>query len=72
MPVGKNNRYGHPNKEVFDNLAKSKIYRTDIEGSIMFKDEKVSPLATQSTWSHYSELLSIKDINKYITIYYFQ
>ncbi len=30
----------------------------------MFKDEKVSPLATQLTWSHYSELLSIKDINK--------
>ena len=30
----------------------------------MFSDEKVSPLATQLTWSHYSELLSIKDINK--------
>ena len=30
----------------------------------MFKDEKVSPLATQLTWSHYSELLSIKDTNK--------
>ena len=30
----------------------------------MFKDEKVSPLATQLTWSHYSELLSIKDSNK--------
>ena len=30
----------------------------------MFKDEKVPPLATQLTWSHYSELLSIKDINK--------
>ena len=30
----------------------------------MFKDEKVSPLATQLTWSHYSELLSIKDIIK--------
>ena len=30
----------------------------------MFKDEKVSPLATQLTWSHYSELLSIKNINK--------
>jgi len=32
----------------------------------MFKDEKVSPVATQLTWSHYSELLSIKDINKLI------
>ena len=30
----------------------------------MFKDEKVSPVATQLTWSHYSELLSIKDNNK--------
>ena len=30
----------------------------------MFKDEKVSPLATQLTWSHYSGLLSIKEINK--------
>jgi len=30
----------------------------------MFSDGKVSPLATQLTWSHYSELLSIKDINK--------
>ena len=35
--VGKNNRYGHPNKEVLDNLENSKIYRTDIDGSIMFK-----------------------------------
>ena len=34
----------------------------------MFSDEKVSPLATQLTWSHYSELLSIKDIN--IVMYY--
>ena len=30
----------------------------------MFKDEKWSPVATQLTWSHYSELLSIKDENK--------
>ena len=37
ISVGKNNRYGHPNKEVLDNLKNSKIYRTDIEGSIMFK-----------------------------------
>ena len=34
----------------------------------IFKDKKVSPLATQLTWSHYSELLSIKDIN--ILMYY--
>jgi len=37
ISVGKNNRYGHPNKEVFENLDDSKIYRTDEDGSIMFK-----------------------------------
>ena len=37
IPVGKNNRYGHPNKEVLNNLENSKIYRTDQDGSIMFK-----------------------------------
>ena len=40
ISVGKNNRYGHPNKEVLDNLEKSKIYRTDKDGSIMFKISK--------------------------------
>ena len=30
----------------------------------VFSDEKVSPMATQLTWSHYTELLSIKDKNK--------
>ncbi len=37
ISVGANNRYGHPNKEVLDNLDNSKIYRTDQDGSIMFK-----------------------------------
>ena len=37
ISVGKNNRYGHPNKEVLDNLENSKIYRTNHDGSIMFK-----------------------------------
>ena len=37
ISVGKNNRYGHPNKEILENLDDSKIYRTDIYGSIMFK-----------------------------------
>ena len=37
ISVDKNNRYGHPNKEVLDNLNNSKIYRTDQDGSIMFK-----------------------------------
>ena len=37
ISVGKNNRYGHPNKEVLNNLDNSKIYRTDEDGSILFK-----------------------------------
>ena len=37
ISVGKNNHYGHPNKEVLEKLKDSKIYRTDIDGSIMFK-----------------------------------
>ena len=37
ISVGKNNRYGHPNKEVLNTLKYSKIYRTDQVGSIMFK-----------------------------------
>lgn len=40
ISVGKNNRYGHPNKEILDNLNCSKIYRTDQDGSIMFKINK--------------------------------
>ncbi len=37
ISVGKNNRYGHPNKDVLSVLKKSNIYRTDMQGSIMFK-----------------------------------
>ena len=37
ISVGKNNRYGHPNNEVLNILEDSKIYRTDQDGSIMFK-----------------------------------
>lgn len=37
ISVGKNNRYGHPNNNVLDNLKQSIIYRTDENGSIMFK-----------------------------------
>lgn len=36
ISVGKNNRYGHPNNNVLENLEDSKIYRTDEDGSIMF------------------------------------
>lgn len=37
ISVGKTNRYGHPNKEILNNLDTSKVYRTDQDGSIMFK-----------------------------------
>ena len=37
ISVGKNNRYGHPNKEVLETLKDSRVYRTDQNGSIMFK-----------------------------------
>jgi len=37
ISVGKNNRYGHPNNNVLENLSYSKTYRTDQDGSIMFK-----------------------------------
>ena len=36
IPVGKNNRYGHPNEEILVNLKESIIYRTDQNGSIKF------------------------------------
>ena len=41
ISVGENNSYGHPHKEVIKNLNKSKIYRTDIYGSvkITFKEK---------------------------------
>lgn len=37
ISVGKNNRYGHPNKEVLNILNNSKIYRTDLNGTIAIK-----------------------------------
>ena len=37
ISVGKDNRYGHPNKEVLQNLKDSKIYRTDQDGSVIIK-----------------------------------
>ena len=36
ISVGKDNKYGHPNKEVLENLKDSKVYRTNQDGSIMF------------------------------------
>ena len=40
ISVGKDNRYNHPNDEVLENIKNSYIYRTDIDGSIMFKFKK--------------------------------
>ncbi len=37
ISVGENNRYNHPKKSVLNHLNNSKIYRTDQDGSIMFK-----------------------------------
>ena len=37
ISVGKDNKFGHPNKEVLDNLKNSKIYRTDKKGTIIFR-----------------------------------
>ena len=34
IPVGENNIYHHPNKEVINNLSKSRIYRTDINNMV--------------------------------------
>ena len=35
ISVGKNNRYGHPKASVLSILKNSKVYRTDIDGSII-------------------------------------
>lgn len=40
ISVGKNNRFGHPNKEVLNNLEESRIFRTDLDGSIEVKLNK--------------------------------
>lgn len=40
ISVGKNNKYGHPKQSVLDTLESSKIYRTDLEGTIEIKLNK--------------------------------
>ena len=40
ISVGKNNRYNHPNVETLDNVKDTRIYRTDRDGTIMFKINK--------------------------------
>lgn len=56
-----------------DNILNDYSNRLAIEFYRIFKNEKWSPLATKLSWSHYSELLSIKDDNEliyYINIAY--
>lgn len=47
ISVGKNNRYGHPMKEVLNQLSNSIVYRTDINGTIMFRISKQSVMIEQ-------------------------
>lgn len=42
ISVGEDNMYGHPSNEVLKNLKSSKVLRTDINGSIIFKFDKNS------------------------------
>ena len=35
--LNSDNSYGHQNKDVLNNLDNSKLYRTDIDGSIVVK-----------------------------------
>lgn len=37
ISVGNENKFGHPNQEVLNNLKKSKVYRTDHSGSVIIK-----------------------------------
>ncbi len=46
ISVGKNNKYNHPNRQVLDILKNSKIYRTDIDGSIEIKIGKKAIITT--------------------------
>jgi competence protein ComEC len=46
ISVGENNRYGHPKEEVLTILKNTKIYRTDLEGSILIKIKNKCILST--------------------------
>lgn len=37
--VGKDNKYGHPNKETLETLKNTKIYRTDLNGNIVLTSD---------------------------------
>ncbi len=42
ISVGKKNRYGHPKESVLNTLSNSRIYRTDLDGTIKIKLNKSS------------------------------
>ena len=46
---GKNNKYGHPHKETLETLQKYnvKVFRTDIDGNIIFKLDKIISINKQ-------------------------
>ena len=46
ISVGKNNTYGHPNREVLKTLSKSTIYRTDLNGSVKFTFKETLQIET--------------------------
>ncbi|WP_154668801.1 ComEC/Rec2 family competence protein [Niameybacter massiliensis] len=48
ITCGKDNKYGHPHKEVSDRLKDIKTYRTDLNGNIIItSDEKILTISTQ-------------------------
>lgn len=40
ISVGKNNRYNHPNIETLNSIKNTKVFRTDMDGTISFKINK--------------------------------
>ncbi len=51
ISVGENNRFGHPKESVLDILDDSKIYRTDLDGSIEIKlNKKGYKIRSCSPW----------------------
>ena len=48
ISVGRNNKYGHPNKETLEVLKDSNVYRTDTLGTIEVKINK-----TEVTFTNY-------------------
>ena len=48
ISVGKDNKYSHPNEETLEILKNTKIYRTDINGNIIFKISNKLQIKTYS------------------------